>query len=113
VQGLFFGYFIFGLEKKVTRLPAGTGEVEFRFSDFYNTKTAGTRPGRRPPFYKPIKRRQKAAAPAGGIARTVVVVWLGRVGIRLLLSATAASCGRFPDRRVPYSFCHWSACVVG
>jgi hypothetical protein len=28
VQGPFFGYFLLGLEKKVTRLPAGTGEVD-------------------------------------------------------------------------------------
>jgi hypothetical protein len=28
VQGPFFGYFLLGLEKKVTRLPAGTGEVK-------------------------------------------------------------------------------------
>jgi hypothetical protein len=27
ILGHFFGYFLFGLEKKVTRLPAGTGEV--------------------------------------------------------------------------------------
>jgi hypothetical protein len=29
--GHFFDYFLFGLEKKVTRLPAGTGEVGFCF----------------------------------------------------------------------------------
>jgi len=32
--GHFFGYFLFGLEKKVTRLPAGTGEVGFCFPGF-------------------------------------------------------------------------------
>jgi hypothetical protein len=32
-SGHFFGYFLFGLEKKVTRLPAGTGEVVFCFTD--------------------------------------------------------------------------------
>jgi hypothetical protein len=30
--GHFFGYFLFGLEKKVPRLPAGTGGVKVRFS---------------------------------------------------------------------------------
>jgi hypothetical protein len=34
VQGPFFGYFLLGLEKKVTRLPAGTGEIEIQVSCF-------------------------------------------------------------------------------
>jgi hypothetical protein len=33
-QGHFFGYFLWGLAKKVSRLPAGTGELEFRIVSF-------------------------------------------------------------------------------
>jgi hypothetical protein len=29
ILGHFFGYCLFGLEKKVTRRPAGTGEIKF------------------------------------------------------------------------------------
>jgi hypothetical protein len=28
-KGHFFGYFLWGLAKKVSRLPAGTGELDF------------------------------------------------------------------------------------
>jgi hypothetical protein len=37
--------FLWGLAKKVTRLPAGTGEVAFK-SLCFNRKTGGTRPAR-------------------------------------------------------------------
>jgi hypothetical protein len=64
VQGPFFGYFLLGLEKKVTRLPAGTGEVKvlfFPLSIQPELKTVGTRPDRRLTFCKPTKSKQKTA----------------------------------------------------
>jgi hypothetical protein len=43
-QGPFFGYFLLGLEKKVTRLPAGTGEVKVLKDFAFTTKPAGRAP---------------------------------------------------------------------
>jgi hypothetical protein len=45
VQGPFFGYFLLGLEKKVTRLPAGTGEVDVQVFLFRLTTAIHWNPG--------------------------------------------------------------------
>jgi hypothetical protein len=48
--GHFFGYFLWGPTKKVSRLPAGTGELYFKVSrNQTNFKTAGSRPSPCPP----------------------------------------------------------------
>jgi hypothetical protein len=61
VQGPFFGYFLLGLEKKVTRLPAGTGEVAFKRLCF-NFKTGTSKPaGRAPPGALLFVSRQKVS----------------------------------------------------
>jgi hypothetical protein len=45
MSGHFFGYFLFGLEKKVPRLPDGSGEVEKKEKEEnYETTTGGAKP---------------------------------------------------------------------
>jgi hypothetical protein len=75
-QGHFIGYFLWGLAKKVSRLPAGTGELDVRIVSFctqhskfnLDFMTAGPRPRPAPYFLsKPTKSKQKMASPAGGM----------------------------------------------
>jgi hypothetical protein len=63
--GHFFGYFLFGLEKKVPRRPDGTGEVEvIRFrTQHFKFNTGGSRPARRLTLFACPNRVSRKKAP--------------------------------------------------
>jgi len=60
-----FGYFLFGLEKKVPRRPDGTGEVEvIRFrTQHFKLNTGGSRPARRLTLFACPNRVSRKKAP--------------------------------------------------
>jgi hypothetical protein len=77
----------------------GTATIEIEI------EVAGTRPGRRLTFCKPTKSKQKAASLPGALLEGQSSSGNVERECRPQVSATVATCDRFPGRRQKYSSC--------